>query len=111
MRWTPQLDNQLRDMYESNTPAGVIAKLMGRTTTAIHKRAMRLGLTDPERQQRAVKQSGREAQAYDAGRTRRRQGGSVSPPSTLPPIGRAWWLAGWHDMDMEMGYSVLGDRL
>ena len=38
---------------------------------------------------------------YYQGRTHRAAGHEKVVPATLLPVQRAWWLAGWHDADIE----------
>lgn len=45
----------------------------------------------------------REAQQYDLGRQARKGGYSTDACNiTADNYLRGWWLAGWHDQDMEM---------
>lgn len=112
-RWTQDQEAKLRQMYDADTPASVIAKMLGRTTRAIYKRASVMGLTDPERSQHAAKAQRREgsSEAYRRGQERRHRGGCKVVPSGLTPAMASWWLAGWHDKDMEMGNSVIEEKM
>ncbi len=101
MKWTAEEEQQLREMYDADTPASVIAKIMGRTVSAVYRRANLLSLTDLQRQQKSAKVPRNIERAYGAGRKHRQSGGAKNVPANLPPVGRAWWLAGWHDADME----------
>ncbi len=111
MKWTAEQEQQLREMYEADTPASVIAKIMGRTVGAIYRRASVLGIGDPSRKQRAAKRTSSRQEsfnlAYKLGMQSRDRIRAKSPPSGYSPAARAWWLAGWHDRDMELGVSVL----
>lgn len=40
--------------------------------------------------------------SYHQGREARQSGKPKSAPSTLSSVMRGWWLAGWHDADMEI---------
>lgn len=40
---------------------------------------------------------------YYAGRKARHEGSGLDECDILDPVRRTWWLAGWHDLDMEKG--------
>lgn len=109
MSWTVEQEQKLAEMYASNTPVRVIAKLLGKSNKSIYQKAWRLNLGDPERQQIAVKRR-RVEPAYAKGKEARRQGRAISIPDGNP-VERSWWLAGWHDKDMELGHSVIAERM
>lgn len=44
--WTPQQDYCLTDLYNKNVPTGEIAVTLKRSTSSIHARLKKLGLTD-----------------------------------------------------------------
>ena len=48
---------------------------------------------------------------YRTGRSVREAGGRKAPPAYLSICDRHWWLAGWNDMDIEMGGSYEDARL
>lgn len=107
--WTQEDIEKLAGMYDSDTPSSVMAKLLGRSQSAINRQLWRQGLTDPTKRQKAAKAQDRTHLAYTAGRERRRKGGAKIPPSSLSAPQRAWFMAGWHDKDMELGVSILED--
>ncbi|WP_129141504.1 hypothetical protein [Modicisalibacter coralii] len=111
-KWTAEQEEQLRELYTGNVPAKAISKLIGKSINAIYKKANALGLSDCERAQVITKSLDRKdpEAAYRDGRKRRQEGRHKSPPSLLPMVDRAWWLAGWHDADMELGSSVIAGR-
>lgn len=43
---------------------------------------------------------------YNAGRRVRDSGGAKVPPAKLNMEDRHWWLAGWHDRDLELTYPT-----
>lgn len=43
---------------------------------------------------------------YDLGRQAREAGYQTIACNVRDPIGKAWWLAGWHDLDMEKGVQM-----
>lgn len=112
MKWAPEHDAILTELYEGETPASVIGQRLGRTVQAVRTRAFRLGLTDPQRIQRAAKITAedRGLGAYISGRSARQKGSAKAVPGGLRPVARAYWLAGWHDVDMELGHSILENR-
>lgn len=101
MKWTAEKDQKLAELYAADVPGSAIAHALGCTKSAVTKRAYRLGISDPVRQQNSRKDAKRIAHAYNMGREHRQAGGEKVVPANLPPIRRAWWLAGWHDADME----------
>ena len=110
MKWTEEQERELRDYYASGTPVSAIAKLMGRSKNAIYCKAVKLGISDVERSQIHAYRRDR-AQLYQAAyrsgaEARRKAHGKVSP-ARYAPDERAWWLAGWHDKDMELGHRVM----
>jgi len=42
-------------------------------------------------------------QMYDLGRQAREAGFDTISCNVRDPSKRAWWLAGWHDLDIEKG--------
>ena len=40
---------------------------------------------------------------YDLGRQAREAGYETTSCNLTEPVRRSWWLAGWHDKDIEMG--------
>jgi len=42
-------------------------------------------------------------QMYDLGRQAREAGFETISCNVRDPVKRAWWLAGWHDLDIEKG--------
>lgn len=109
INWTARDERQLREMYDAGTPASVIGKLLGRSTRAIYKRVSVLGLSSPERTQ----ERGRErsnADAYHRGREARANRRAKVTPHGLGRVEQAFWLAGWHDRDIELGFSVIKEK-
>lgn len=43
---------------------------------------------------------------YDLGRQARESGFQTFACNVNDPVGKAWWLAGWHDLDMEKGVQM-----
>ena len=111
MKWTAEQEAILTELYEGEPPASVIGKRLGRSVQAVRTRAFRLGLTDPQRTQRVAKimAEDRGLGAYISGRSARQKGCPKVVPGGLRPVARAYWLAGWHDVDMELGHSVIAE--
>jgi len=42
---------------------------------------------------------------YDLGRQAREAGYGLISCNVRDPIKKSWWLAGWHDLDMEKGVT------
>ena len=49
-----------------------------------------------------------QAERYAEGRRARRDGLSLPESRAISPE-EAWYRAGWHDMDIEMGHRVMED--
>lgn len=43
---------------------------------------------------------------YDLGRQAREAGFQTLACNVIDPAARSWWLAGWHDLDMEKGVQM-----
>ena len=43
---------------------------------------------------------------YDLGRQAREAGFQTFACNVNDPVSKAWWLAGWHDLDMEKGVQM-----
>lgn len=110
MKWTPEQEQSLRDYYAGDTPVSAIAKLMRRSKNSIYCKAASLGISDVERAQIHAYRRDRQQiyqAAYRRGVEARRKQHGAAPPSRYAPDERAWWLAGWHDKDMELGFRVV----
>lgn len=46
------------------------------------------------------------SQMYDLGRQAREAGFKPESCNVCNPIKRSWWLAGWHDLDIEKGVQM-----
>lgn len=46
-----------------------------------------------------------ETAMYDLGRKARQGGFGPGSCNVRDPIKKSWWLAGWHDLDMEKGVT------
>ena len=124
MKWTNEQDEQLREMYAADEPARVIGKRLGRTVAAVRARAYYLGISSSDRSRKLSRErmgslnrmrgiaehdsSGDDLGGYRRGWKARTEGRGKHVPGGLTPATRAWWLAGWHDKDMELGYRVSG---
>lgn len=106
MRWTDEANATLEELYTNDVPVSVIADRFKCSLRAVYSQAHRLGLSEKSRQQRAVKSIDQRHRAYNNGRKRRSDNGTKNPPMEDAVL-RAWFLAGWHDKDIEMGVSVL----
>lgn len=112
-KWTPEQEQQLKEMYNGQTPASVIAKLLGITKRQVYDKAYRMGLSDVQNKQAlSVKRTpqNRYEAAYRSGERRREKGRTKDAPAMYDSVQRAYWLAGWHDKDMELGNSVIAGR-
>lgn len=110
MKWTEEQKQALSDYYASETPVAAIAKLMGRSKNSVYCKAAALGISDVERSQIQAYRRNREQlyqAAYRRGAEARRKAHGKAPPSRYAADERAWWLAGFHDKDMELGVSVI----
>lgn len=47
---------------------------------------------------------------YRAGHMARAAGEPKHPPAHLDPAGKSFWLAGFHDREIETGHSILENR-
>lgn len=104
MKWTPEQEQQLRELYATDMPVRIIAHRIGRSTNSVYCKAYTLGLSDTARQGQTYKRDSEQLcqQAYRHGMDHRSKGRQKSPPSRYAGAERAWWLAGWHDRDMEL---------
>ena len=47
---------------------------------------------------------------YDLGRQAREANFETVACNVRDPIKKSWWLAGWHDLDIENGVTVYQDK-
>lgn len=110
MTWTAEQEAELRTMYGEGVPASAIAKMLGKSKSAVYSKAERMGIADVQNKQQMAASRTLDhlyQSAYRSGYRRREKGRTKSPPAKYEPAMRAWWLAGFHDADMELGVSVL----
>ena len=72
------------------------AEYLGRSLPSVHSKAQKLGLVVKE-------QPVDTPPAYGKGRIARKNGLSVDACPYSAGRDAAWWRAGYHDLDMEMG--------
>ncbi|MGK0545375.1 hypothetical protein ACSEE7_07705 [Halomonas cupida] len=109
--WTEEEEQKLREMYEEFTPVPVIAALLKRSRASIEGKAAGLGIRDVERRQfnRAHPLRSDPWHQYRKGRHARDQKEGCHAPPNLSPHLVAWFKAGWHDRDIELGHSVIAE--
>lgn len=47
---------------------------------------------------------------YDLGRQAREADFETLSCNVRDPVKKSWWLAGWHDLDIEKGNTVYQDK-
>lgn len=107
MSWTTREEREALRLRDEGLSYEQIGKRLGKAASRVWH-VVHLN-QNSARERAAAEVEAQHQAAYDQGQKARQQGKAKAAPSIMDAATAAFFLAGWHDADRDMGNSVIGE--